>query len=32
MKEQFWKYSLIAMILGLGVILFIEFIPFSAAY
>lgn len=28
MKEQFWKYSLIAMILGLGVILFIEFIPF----
>ncbi len=28
MKELFWKYSLIAMILGLGVILFIEFIPF----
>lgn len=28
LKEQYWKYSLIAIILALGVILFLEFIPF----
>lgn len=28
MKERYWKYSLIAIVLALGVILFIEFIPF----
>ncbi len=27
-KEQYWKYSLIALILGIGAILFIKFIPF----
>lgn len=27
-KEQYWKYSLIALILGLGAILFMKFVPF----
>lgn len=27
-KEQYWRYSLITIILVLGIILFIEFIPF----
>lgn len=27
-QESYWKYSLIAIILGLGVILFLEFTPF----
>lgn len=28
LKEQYWRYSLITIILVLGVILFVEFIPF----
>lgn len=28
LKEQYWKYSLIAIILVLGIILFLEFMPF----
>lgn len=28
LKEQYWRFSLIAIILVLGVILFVEFIPF----
>ena len=27
-KEQYWKYSLITIILGLGLILFIKMSPF----
>ena len=27
-KEQYWKYSLIVIILGLGIVIFREFIPF----
>lgn len=27
-KEQYWKYSLIAIIIGLGIILFRQIIPF----
>ena len=27
-KEQYWKYSLIIIIIALGIVLFIEFIPF----
>lgn len=27
-KEQYWKYSLIAIILGLGLILFLKMSPF----
>ena len=27
-KERYWKYSLITIIIVLGVILFVEFIPF----
>ena len=28
LKEQYWRFSLIAIIIVLGVILFVEFIPF----
>lgn len=28
LKESYWKYSLIIIILVMGIILFIEFIPF----
>ena len=27
-KEQYWKYSLVTIIIVLGMILFVEFIPF----
>lgn len=27
-KEQYWKYSLVTIIVVLGTILFVEFIPF----
>ncbi len=27
-KEQYWKYSLVTIIIVLGVILFVKFIPF----
>lgn len=27
-KEQYWKYSLIAIIIGLGIILFRQIAPF----
>jgi predicted PurR-regulated permease PerM len=29
-KEKYWRYSLVAIILGLGVVLLIEFIPFMS--
>lgn len=28
-KEQYWKYSLVTIIVVLGTILFVEFIPFQ---
>ena len=28
-KEQYWKYSLVTIIIVLGMILFVEFIPFQ---
>lgn len=31
-KEQYWKYSLVTIIIVLGVILFVKFIPFWEAY
>ena len=31
-KEQYWKYSLVTIIVVLGTILFVEFIPFSGRY
>ena len=27
-KEQYWKYSLITIIIGLGIILFLQITPF----
>jgi len=30
LKENYWKYSLVIIILGLGIVLFVEFLPFMS--